>query len=101
MFDEDFLENITQGMAIVESDGLLEEASKVKDARLVEVANQLMLQLQFNEETDKHIGLYFKTGSLTERGRKVLEGCYVLYYSRLTVSSDTGDVYVDMEKASS
>lgn len=71
-----------------------QEIKGLSDQKLVEEASDLMMQLNFGQEADLHIDQFFKNDSLSERGRKVLEGTYILYHTNMAINVDSGDIMI-------
>lgn len=94
MFDEYEMMNFDSYDVIAETYHLGIEVDEIDDQLLVETVNEILLQFNFNKEADIHIGKFFKTGTLSERGRKVLEGTYMLYYARLSIGVDNDQIFV-------
>ena len=92
MNDEYSLIQLDESDIILEALELKKEVSILTDQRLVEVVNELLLQLEFSKESEYHIGRFFTTSKLCERGRDMLEGAYVLYYSTMALGVDNGDI---------
>lgn len=74
--------------SVVEVELIEQEVSSLDDNTLVDEIMHLIQEFDFSKETEEVIANYLIAGSLTDRERKVLEGCYINVYSSLGITED-------------
>lgn len=63
-----------------------QDLSNMDDHSLVDEISPLLEISTFMKETEKALSEYFRTGQLTDRNRKILEGCYILAHTAFMLS---------------
>lgn len=73
---------------LLESGMIIKETEQLSDSALVDEVIHIVPENQFLPQTDEAFSVFFKTGKLPKKQRKLLEGVYALFHTRLSLDCD-------------